>query len=878
MYLLSSVQSMTSVRYPAFLLGLALLVAPRAAPAQDVPPPGTSAEEIQEQITARGLQSAVLQRLQASGMTPAEIRQRLASMGYDPSTLDPYLSDDTEPPPRPSADALTAAEALGILAPEMADDTATMARADSLLRADSMAGRPMLPDSSALERERGLRVFGLETFARATTEFRPVTTGPVPPGYTVGPGDELVLILTGDVEQSYNLPVTREGFIVIPQVGQVWVNGLTMAEIRDHLYTQLGRSYSGIGRGPEATTHFQLTLGQLRPNQVFVAGQVVQPGSYMPSAVASALNALYLGRGPLPAGSFRDVRVMRSGELAQRVDLYQYLVQGHNLADIRLQPGDVIFVPAAHAQVSIEGEVPRPAIYEVLPGETVADLVAFAGGLSAPAQTRRARIERILPPEERTVPGVDRVVIDVDLAQALDNPELAPELRDGDAVRIFPVRPELRRWVSIQGAVWGDIQPPRPDTAWTLPGDSLTRDTSGAAADRADRRTRQADRFRYYDGMRLWDLIELAGGLRDDAYTDRAQIVRVDPQDSTVTMIPTTLERDANGEPVANPELREFDTVRVFRASEFTTAFPISIDGEVRNPMDTIFEEGMTLRDLILRAGGLQPTADLEVEVARIPDPELRDTDTIARVIRVRVDSSFMVSPQAREYHLGQRSAADGAAAEFLLRPYDRVTVRMLPDFELQRTVQVRGFVRQPGYYTLERKGERLSALIARTRGLKNEAYAGGARLFRDGVRVNVDLEAALARPGGRDDLELLQGDSLFVPEYNPVVTVRGAVNGEQPIAIQYRPGVGLAYYIDNAGGYARNADVDRVHIRYANGTGAVMGRFLMFQRAPRPEAGAVITVPFVRDEDRVDVTSLIADIAQIAATLTTIALVIARL
>ncbi|HSR42014.1 MAG TPA: SLBB domain-containing protein, partial [Longimicrobiales bacterium] len=706
--------------------------------------------------------------------------------------LDPYLTDqaDLAAATEPSGSALSAAEALGLLSPEPAADSFV-----AVVRAP--------PDSSAIERERELRVFGLEVFRRATSEFQAVTIGPVPPGYTVGPGDELVLILTGDVERFYDLPVTREGFVVIPQVGQVWVNGLTLAGIWDQLYTRLGESYSGIGRGPEATTHFQLTLGQLRPNQVFVTGQVARPGTYVVSAVASALNALYMGGGPLPTGSFRDVRVMRSGELTHRLDLYEYLLQGDNMADLRLEPGDVVFVPVPRAQVSIQGEVARPAIYEMLPDETVADLVAFSGGLNAPAYTRRASITRILAPEERTEPGVDRVTIDVDLAAALADPASAPRLRPGDAVTVYGVQPAVRNTVRIDGGVW------------------------------------HSGRFRLEPGMRAWDLIQRAEGLRDDAYRTRAQIVRIDPVDSTRSVIPFSLELDAGGLPVANPALREYDAVRVFRESDYTTEFPVRIAGEVREPLDTLFEEGMTLRDLILRAGGLTPTADLTVEVARLPDPARRGGDTIAEVLEVPVDSSYLVSRQGQQYYQGLRAPDADAAAEFLLRPYDRVFVREVPDFETQRTVQVRGQVRQPGYYALRRKDERLSSLIQRASGLRSEAYTGGARLYRDGVRVNVDLEAALASQGGRDDVVLLAGDSLFIPEYNPVVIVRGAVNGESPIAIQYRPGAGLGYYIDNAGGYARNADEGRVHVRFANGEGATVGRVLfLFRTAPEPLPG----------------------------------------
>ncbi|NIY09440.1 MAG: hypothetical protein GWN02_14660, partial [Gemmatimonadetes bacterium] len=152
-----------------------------------------------------------------------------------------------------------------------------------------------------------------------------------------------------------------------------------------------------------------------------------------------------------------------------------------------------------------------------------------------------------------------------------------------------------------------------------------------------------------------------------------------------------------------NPPLREFDTIRVFSESDFTTAFPVSISGEVRDPVQDTFYEGMTLRDLILKAGGLRPTADLTVEVARLARPDRSDRDQISEVIRVRVDSSYFVSDQDRRLYLGGDVPGDGAAAEFELMPYDRVLVRPLPELEFQRSVKIRGEIRYPGTYALER-------------------------------------------------------------------------------------------------------------------------------------------------------------------------------
>jgi protein involved in polysaccharide export with SLBB domain len=189
---------------------------------------------------------------------------------------------------------------------------------------------------------RGLKLFGIETFRRTSTRFQPVQSGPVDENYRLGSGDVLVLILTGDVEEVYTLNVTREGFIVIPQVGQVYVANLTMGQLEDQLYARLRRVYSGVRRGPNATTRFQISLARLRNIQVFVIGDVVRPGAYQISAAGTVLTALYSAGGPTSNGSFRRVEVRRSDSLVSTIDVYDYLLPGINASDVRLQNGDVV--------------------------------------------------------------------------------------------------------------------------------------------------------------------------------------------------------------------------------------------------------------------------------------------------------------------------------------------------------------------------------------------------------------------------------------------------------------------------------------------------------------------------------------------------------
>ena len=324
-------------------------------------------------------------KLKQSGMSDDQVRARLRAAGYPEDFLDQYLSGaDTSLATRPGPRTIDAVTAVGILSPQEAD---SLQAADSMyavsdsvrrlldslrfrhldsLRADSLA------DSLEVVQPSALKIFGLETFRHYSTQFDAMDDGPVDASYRLGPGDVLVLILTGDVEQAHMLEVTREGFVVIPQVGQLQVANLTMGQLEDQLYTRLGRVYSGVRRSPNARTKFQLSLAKLRKIQVYVAGDVVRPGAYQVSAAGTVLNAIYAAGGPTSNGSFRRIDIRRGGELVDSVDVYQYLTQGINPTGARLQPGDVVFIPVHGPLAKVAGKVSRPAIYELRPDETSA--------------------------------------------------------------------------------------------------------------------------------------------------------------------------------------------------------------------------------------------------------------------------------------------------------------------------------------------------------------------------------------------------------------------------------------------------------------------------------------------------------------------------
>src|SRR5881296_640925 len=287
--------------------------------AQQIPSPAQAQQLLQQNPQ---LGDVLRQRIQQSGLTPDQIRARLQASGYPANLLDAYLGGATASGALPAgALELAAIQALGLPPVEQS----------------------LLPIDTGLIRMRGgnapSRVFGVDVFHRTTTQFLPLLSGPVPPDYKLGAGDMLVLILTGDVELAYTLPVTREGFILIPQVGQVFVSNLTLDQLRDVLYTRLGRVYSGVKRGPNATTKFDISVANVRANQVFVVGEVSQPGAYQISSLGTVLTALYAAGGVTERADMRQVELRRGGKTIATFDLYDYLIHGDTRTDLRLETG-----------------------------------------------------------------------------------------------------------------------------------------------------------------------------------------------------------------------------------------------------------------------------------------------------------------------------------------------------------------------------------------------------------------------------------------------------------------------------------------------------------------------------------------------------------
>ena len=834
-----------------------------------------SAAQAQQMLqTNPALVQQLRQKIMTSGLTPDQVRARLRAEGYPENLLDAYLPGSTGVADSTATtdDVFNAIGQLGLADTTEIDllrcgvNTDTLAVPDTLpsglvdttqsrrrldarrraVRAQCLAQQDSLGRGAGRRKadaDSGFVIFGLDFFRNATSQFDANLSGPVDASYRINPGDRLVLVLTGDVEQSYTLDVTREGFVIIPQVGQIWVNNLTLGELENVLYSRLGRVYSGVRRGPGATTHFYITPARLASNQIFVTGDVLRPGSYRVSSAGTALSALYAARGPSDNGSLRTVLIRRGGAVVDTLDVYDYLLNGNTAHDVRLTNSDLVFVPIHGPRARIVGEIARPATYEIKPNETLADALRFAGGFTATAARRRVQIERIVPPAQRPLGGRDRVVTEIVSDQFTNGTGPSIAVLDGDVIRVFSVASRVRNRIYVRGDVWS-------------PG------SQGIAP-----------------GMKVSDALRIAGGVRPDVYLGQVLITRTQPDSSKIQL--RAALRDTTGAVINDISLQEDDEIRVFSTSEFRPSRYVAINGAVRKSGQFPYREGMTIRDLVLLAGGLDQSAYLnEAEVARLP--ENRAGGVTATTFRVPLDSSYIFERAPDGKYLGPPGlpAPTGPNPEVVVQPYDNVLILRQPNWELQRTAVVAGEVRYPGRYTLKTKSEKITDLIQRAGGLTPDAYANGVTFYRprNGVgRIGIELPDVLKNSRSLDNLPLQDGDSLYIPRYNAVVAVQGAVNS--PVSVTWSPGKSIDYYIRAAGGPSRKADLNRAYVTQPNGkVESRQANFLLPDRIPHPRAGSTVFVPERDPLDRpFDLLSSAGAIASILATLVTLVIAIRR-
>lgn len=607
-----------------------------------------------------------------------------------------------------------------------------------------------------------LERFGIDVFRNGTGNFNqlPMDT-PAGPDYVVGPGDGLNIEIWGSVSGHLQRVVDRQGMVSLPETGGVEVAGKTLAEVQQLVENALRSQY----RQAEA----DVSLGRLRTVRVYVVGDVVRPGAYEVSALSTPLNALYLAGGPTARGSLRVLRHLRGNQLLETIDVYDLLLHGVREDGLRLQAGDTIQVPPLGPEVTVEGMVRRPAIYE-LNGETgMAQVLEIAGGVLTSGTLRHIEIERVVAHENRTM-------LQVDLPEGNDqqaaNRTLADfSVEDGDTIRISPILPFSEKTVYLEGHVFH-------------PG-----------------------KYAYREGMRFTDLVHSYQEVLPEPALGHAEIIRLNPPDFAPSVLAFNLADAMAGR--TEVTLKPFDTVRIFGRFDFEPPPLVTVSGEVLHPGDHLTNGQTTLRDAIYLAGG--PTPD-----ALLSDAQLfhRTPDGRLHVISVNLRQALAGNP----------------ADNILLRPMDRVFIHRNLGKADPPTVKIEGEVAQPGKYPL---GENMTAadLVRLAGGLKRGAYTESADLTRYeveqgsnlvGEHTTVPLARALA--GEPDsDARLRDGDVLTIRQLagwrdmGATIAVGGEVVHPGTYGIQ--EGERLSSILQRAGGFRADAYpygviLERVQVR----------------------------------------------------------------
>ena len=721
---------------------------------------------------------------------------------------------------------------------------------------DEMDG--LIPDTAMMikrllaEREmKRKKVFGRDIFNNKELSFEPNMNIATPQNYRLGPGDAVIIDIYGASQKTIQSTVSPDGEVTIEGYGPVNVSGLTVAQANARLRSTLGSRYR--------SSRIKLTVGQTKTIMVNVMGEVKAPGTYTLSAFATVFHALYMAGGTNDLGTLRNIKVYRNNRLVTVVDIYDYILNGKLTGNVRLADNDVIVVGPYDCLVTITGKVKRPMIYEMKKNESVNSLLKYSGGFTGDAYKKSVRVNRKTG-RERSVYNVE----EFDFSSF--------RIDDGDSVSVDSILPRYANTVEVKGAVF------RPGM-YNI-GDQI-------------------------NSVRT--LVEHAEGLTEDAFTARAVMHRM-KSDRNLEVISVDIAGILAGTSPDIP-LKENDVLFIPTRQDKMTERTITIRGEVQYPGTYLYAEHESIEDFVLQAGGLTDKAStINVLVSRrVNDTKATKPDSIiAKTYTLSLKDGFVI---------------DGKPG-FELMPYDEVSIRKSPAYTEQQNVEIEGEVLFGGTYTLSRRNSRLSDLFLKAGGGTDQAYIKGARLMRkaneaekarmeavlkmqreqqqknllqlaassnnasaitqtakdakdadlqkfnvpDEYPVGIDLAEALKHPGSDADMILREGDRLIVPQYNSTVKINGAVMYANTVA--YEKGKSISRYIDEAGGFASDANKSKAYIIYMNGKVAKVGHGAKVQ----PGCEIVIPAKMKRKMTAAEMMSMGSSMSSIAAMIATIA------
>ena len=760
--------------------------------------------------------------------------------------------------------------------------------------------------------------FGYDIFDNDPLSFQASNFGVIDPGYNIGPGDEIIILLWGETQFRESFKVDKEGYVFIPEIGQVFVNGLTLKTLETKLFKILSKAYSSLKSSiGTATSFLDVSLGDLRPLRIMVLGEVSQPGAYTVNPTTTLFSSLYYFNGPTKSGSLRDIQLIRNGRLVTSIDFYNYLLSGDTSGDVRLQIDDIIFIPPRGKTVTLLGQVKREGVYELNEEEALLDLIKISGGLKKTAFIDRAQIDRIIPFSERTDELKNRLIEDFSLKDILNNKD-SLSLRDEDKIQVFSIKDQHHNVVFIGGS------------SVTRPG-----------------------RYELIEDMLVSDLIDISGGLSRNTYYDKAYVKRLSQEDFKDELLSINLQEALKNNPEHNLKLKLMDRLQIFSYDEMIPEYSIEILGHVKKPgkyqllknmtiydvlfiyggfidkewrektfgsrveltrldtnnnsrktfifdLDSILKKfgsdqyfklmpgdkiiiyphaildplrsviinggvknpgqytlrtNMILKDLILEAGGLSEDIHrFRVEISR-KDPLSKEKNNSSNIINFDIDESLLDNLS------GENLSNDIKISNlnFPLEPYDLIQIRLDPYFQKQKIVTLQGEVLYPGIYALKTSDETVYDIVKRGGGLLKSAYPEASLFTRNGENISISFSEILKNRKSNQNINIQHKDLITFNKKTDLVKVLGEVNN--PNRHIYLPGKRFNYYVKISGGYSQNYDKNSRWITNPNGESRKVGRFLS---NPKIIDGTIINISRKEDEEPLDKTELAKELTSI--------------
>ena len=657
----------------------------------------------------------------------------------------------------------------------------------------------------------GLPIFGSNFFNNENISPAPQLNIATPSSYELGPGDEVLISVWGAAENEYTSEISREGFIKVERIGPVYVSGLTVSEAKNKLKRSLAKIYSGLNSSDSSSfkVFLDLSLINTRSIVVNVTGNVVAPDTYTLSSLSSILNVLYAAGGPNESGTFRNIKIIRGGKEIKNIDLYDYFSTG-KLETFSLRDQDIINVPNYENRVFVNGEFKTTGIFEIKDDEKISDLIEFSGGIASFGYKDKIFIKRIN--------GLSRKIEDIDSVNFKNF-----KLRDGDIIEARPVTDTYTNLITVEGAV-------------AVPGE-----------------------YSLSNAKNINDIIEKAGGLLDYAIKERAYIIRkvsgIEDQ-----IISFNFSNSQNIVPKAE------DKIIISSKIDLTRQQSVTISGEVTEPNNYPFFDGMTLIDLILVSKGATSKGDLKnISIYRSTYDVSRQNPV--QTINISLDSDL--------------SKIDNVN-NIKLKKNDLVVIREKLGYQEKEFVTVEGLVKFPGVYVIKNNNYSVYNLIQDFGGFLIDASLDGVKIIRENnlgdilkeeniedeydsaellglldddlldfkleiepfIEFGVDIKQILKTKGNdsKYNIVLKSSDKVVVPRKDNTIEITGAV--QQSSAVTYSKSLTLISAINRAGGFSENAKKNSVYVVYQNGNIASTKSFLIFKNYPKLKPGSKIIVP----------------------------------